>query len=437
MRNIRAMLLLGFVLTRVSPALSAYTTFVDNGPSSNRIDMIFLGDGYTAGQLGAYRSHVGAMMSHVFDGHQEPFVRYRHYFNAHRIDVISPQSGADDPSVASSVDTRLDGSYRWDGITDRLLYVDEAKANAELAAGLEGALAADIKLISINSDNYGGGGGNYAVYAGGNAASPEIALHELGHSFAGLADEYGGDPSPYLGREPQEPNVTKDPSGARWERWLGYEQPRLGVIGAYEGARYYDTGLYRPSRESKMRSLGEPFDAVGREEIILDIYRMVDPLDAWLGNADPLVNPVQLWVDPIDPYVVRQQWFVDGLAVEGATAANFDPLAFGYGAGTYTITAHAFDATDWVRSHLDLLQEDVSWRVTYAFSVAEPGVLAQLAVILGGALAGHCARRSKARARSDLAPGPWRHRVDARNRGAAGVRSSHSRCWGPSCKPAA
>ncbi|MHA3770165.1 M64 family metallopeptidase [Verrucomicrobiota bacterium sgz303538] len=358
-----------------------FTTFLNTGPSSNRVDIVFLGDGYTSSELNLYQSHIDMMMHHLFNEGEDPFPRYQNYFNAHRIDLVSQQSGADDPSAGVFVNTALNSTYLYDGVTQRLLYVDEVKANAELSAGINGAFTPDMKLVTVNSTQYGGGGGNYAVYAGGNGLAPEIALHELGHSFAGLADEYGGFAGPYPGGEPVEPDVTTDPTGKKWSQWLGYFQPGIGTIGAYEGGKYYDRGIYRPSLNSKMRVLGAPFDAVGREEIILDIYRIVDPLDAWLSNSSPLNNPIKLWVDSIDPQVIHHQWFVNGTLVPGATGEEFNPLAFGFGPGTYTITSHNFDPTEWVRSHFELLQQDITWTVTY--TIPEPTPLLLLAYGIG------------------------------------------------------
>ncbi|MDQ3621541.1 MAG: M64 family metallopeptidase [Verrucomicrobiota bacterium] len=150
------------------------------------MDIVFLGDGYTSTELGTYQTHINAMIGHLFDNGQDPFPRYERYFNAHRIDVTSEQSGADDPRVNFYVDTALDATYRYDGVTQRLLYLNSAKASDALSIGLGGALTADMRLVSVNATQYGGGGGTYAVYAGGNSAATEIALHELGHSFAGL-----------------------------------------------------------------------------------------------------------------------------------------------------------------------------------------------------------------------------------------------------------
>ena len=256
MRNFISILLLCTASSAFAPpARAVYTTFLNNGPSSNRVDIVFLGDGYTASQLNVYQSHISSMMNHFFNQGEEPFPRYHNYFNAHRIDIISQQSGADDPTANFFVNTALDAHYLYDGVTQRLLYISDSKANAALSSGLGGAFTADMKLVAVNATQYGGGGGAYAVYAGGNVSATEVALHELGHSFAGLADEYGGNTAIYTGGEPTDPNITKNSTGAKWSRWIGYNQPGIGTIGAYEGGGYYDHGLYRPSLNSKMRVL--------------------------------------------------------------------------------------------------------------------------------------------------------------------------------------
>jgi hypothetical protein len=382
MRNVIAVLLLCAASSAwVPPAGAVYTTFLNNGPSSNRVDIVFLGDGYTSSQLSTYQTHIDAMMSHFFNEGQDPYPRYHNYFNAHRIDVISQQSGADDPSVNFFVNTALDARYLYDGVTQRLLYISDSKTNAALSTGLGGAFTADMKIVTVNATQYGGGGGTYAVYAGGNSSATEVALHELGHSFAGLADEYGGDTGTYTGTEPTQPDLTKDPTGAKWSHWIGYNQPGIGTIGAYEGGGYYDHGLYRPSLNSKMRSLGQPFDAISREEIILDIYRKVDPLDAWLSNSQPLLNPPDLWVDSIDPAIIQHEWFVNGSLVPGATGEQFSPLAYGFGQGTYTIKSHNFDPTDWVRSHPELITQDITWTVQY--TVPEPTMIVLVTILFG------------------------------------------------------
>jgi hypothetical protein len=222
-----------------------------------------------------------------------------------------------------------------------------------------------MRFVTVNDTQYGGGGGRYAVYAGGNAASLEVALHEVGHSFAGLADEYdyGGATARYKGSEPTEPDVTTDPAGAKWAHWIGYEQPGIGTIGVYEGGYYHQFGIYRPSLDSKMRSLNQPFDAIAREQIILKIYDYVDPIDAHTDNSAALINRDSVFVNVIDPAVIKVRWSVDGKTIQDGGVYAFDLSNEGYGLGRFNVTALAYDNTDWVKTNLDKLRESVTWTV--------------------------------------------------------------------------
>jgi len=364
----------------------SYTTMVNNGPARNRVDMVFLGDGYTSGEIETtYVDHIEATLHHMFDERENPYPRYRNFFNVHRINVVSDESGADVPPNGIFRDTALDASYYYDGVTARLLYVSSTKANAVRDRALADAtFSAEVQLVTVNDTRYGGGGASYGVYAGGHFWGPEIALHEMGHEFADLADEYGGRSERYTGSEPRAANITKSSAGEKWSHWIGYNQPGVGVIGAYEGAGYYDEGLYRPSENSKMRSLARPFNAVSREKIILDIYDLVDPLDAWRDNEDTLVAPDGLWVHVVDPEVIEVDWLVDGRVIEDADGQTINLSDMELAGGTHTITARAYDPTDWVRINRDALEQTVTWTIemTAPVVVPEPAALWILAAAL-------------------------------------------------------
>jgi hypothetical protein len=401
------------VLLCAAAARADHITVINNGPNSNRVNMVFLGDGYTTSQINTtYPAHIVAMTNHMFNPPggvvtRDPYPRYENFFNVHRVNVISNQSGADVVPEGILRDTALDAAYYFDGSTERQLYISDTKANAALNSALADAgFTADIPMVAVNDTRHGGASGTFAVYAGGNASSTETALHEIGHLFNGLADEYGGFTLPYGSSEPREINVTKDPSGAKWAHWHGYTQEGIGVIAAFEGAKYYDIGLYRPSQNSKMRNLGQPFDAISREKIILDIYALVDPLDAHLSNITPLIDPPELWVDSIDPRVIDVEWFVNGTKVPGARGEHFSLLDHGFGAGVFDVQARAFDpmgfdpVNGWVRRNQDQLEQTVSWTVTQ--TVPEPAtiVLAFLGILLVAA----ARRSSPRRARCGLRP---------------------------------
>jgi hypothetical protein len=355
----------------------AVRTIVNSGAASNRIDMIFLGDGYTAGEIAStYTNHAQSLVNYLFNDSilSQPFGRYEKFFNIHLVDVVSAQSGADDPASGKVRNTALGATYNFDGQTDRLLYINDSTTRAVMDSALSGTgITADMRFVTVNETKYGGGGGYFATYAGGNTEALEVALHEVGHSFVGLADEYGGFTSRYTGAEPTEVNITKDPTGAKWSRWLGYEQAGIsqylrpdvvGRIGAYEGGGYYEQGIYRPSELSKMRVLNQPFDAISREAFVLEFYKYVDPLDSYAYQGQTAVTDIPLLsVSPIDNEIIKVDWFVNGvLKKSNATQTTMSEL--GLGVGTFNISARAYDTTDWVRLDRSSLEQTVSWNVT-------------------------------------------------------------------------
>jgi hypothetical protein len=242
-------------------------TIQRTGAPGSRYDLVFVGDGYTAAEQALFHTQVLARWAQL--AAVEPFRSLKDSFNVWQVNAVSAQSGSDnDPTQGIEKDTVLDGEF-WCGGLDRLVCVDEtvAKDYAALAPG------ADQVLILVNSITYGGSGGSVAVSSGGNALSGDIVLHELGHSIGGLADEYGGDAGVYPGGEPAGPNAsvadeaTMRKQQLKWFSYLGRPTPDGGVIGAFEGAAYYDRGVYRPSEDSMMRSLGNEFNLIGVDRL--------------------------------------------------------------------------------------------------------------------------------------------------------------------------
>ena len=248
-------------------AAADVVTIQQTGAPGSRYDLVFVGDGYTAAEQSLFHTQVVARWAQLTA--VEPFRTLKDKFNVWQVNAVSAESGSDnDPTQGVERDTALDGEF-WCGGLDRLVCVDEtvAKDYAALAPG------ADQVLILVNSTTYGGSGGSVTVSSGGNALSGDIVVHELGHSIGGLADEYGGDTGTYPGGEPAEPNAsvadeaTMRAQNLKWSSYLGKPTPDGGVIGTYEGAAYYDHGVYRPSEDSMMRSLGNEFNLIGVDQL--------------------------------------------------------------------------------------------------------------------------------------------------------------------------
>ena len=351
-----------------------YISLLNNGDSSNRIDIWFAGDGYTADDRDQLIADVQAQMDFLLgDALGEPFGAYADYFNVHIVFPPSAERGADRPEDGLYVDTALNASYSWGGGVTRCLYFDTGLAFAAVDEVRPDGVDADMFFGVVNSDIYGGCGGSWAVYAAGVGIAGDLALHEVGHSYVGLADEYWTAGENHGGGEPWDVNVTTDPTGAKWSHWLGFDDGVLGPIGAFEGGYYSEFGIYRPTMDSKMRSLGRPFDAIAKEQFVLRFYEDVDPLDDWAFSAAAggVTDEYAFWLDTISDEAISQAWSLDGAVIEGATGTALSLGTLGLAPGTYTLSARAYDDTPLVRLETDLLSQTVSWEVTLRYWAAD------------------------------------------------------------------
>ncbi|MGB2807025.1 MAG: M64 family metallopeptidase [Sedimentisphaerales bacterium] len=314
------------------------TTIIDNGPVSNRIDLVFVGDGYTASELGSYATHVQNILSGYFA--EEPIAAYASYFNVHRVDVVSNESGVDELDIGIYRDTALDMAYGCFE-TPRLLCIDVGKA----VAAASNAPEVELIFALANSARYGGAGyPDLSTMAGDHSSSVELALHECGHSLAKLADEYHySDGTTYTGPERLEQNVSIYDAAeqivleTKWYRWLD-----LPNVDTFEGARYNEFGIYRPTDNSKMKSLGRPFEEINAEQFVINFYKQVSPMDeATPPSQEPLPGDTVFYVIPMEPigHSLDVQWSVDGVDVPGATGLTFTPTSLPIGIHDVVVTA--------------------------------------------------------------------------------------------------
>jgi hypothetical protein len=299
-----------------------------SGPSPRKVDLLVLGDGYTQAEMPKFEADVRRLAKHLFE--VSPFKERADDFNVWALAVPTQESGVSRPSTgvhhASALGTRYDifGSERY------VLTLDN-RALRDLA---QYAPYEFIEIL-VNNDTYGGGGifGQFSTAAAGNDWADYLFVHEFGHHFAGLADEYYTSPVAYQSSgarmEPWEPNVTalRDPARLKWKKYMAartplptpwpkaeyeaysrdYQKRRAALraanrpeaemnalfkadlahtnalfaqaqyrqaIGAFEGANYETSGYYRPAMQCIMFDRSGQFCPVCRDGIadIIDLY---------------------------------------------------------------------------------------------------------------------------------------------------------------------
>lgn len=345
----------------------------DVGPDTNRIVIVVMGDGYTAANLsaGSFTTHASNLVN-AFDGYP-PWDEYLDAVNVYRVDVESNEAGADgDPTQATARDTYLNASF-WTSNIERLLSIDAtgrsraiAAANAQVGPGVW-----DNIFVLVNSTKYGGAGGSISV-SSVHPSSDLIILHEYGHTFAGLADEYESSYPGYPDGD-GEPNVDFDASGPglKWLPWVESGTPLptpetatyANSVGTYEGARYRTTGIYRPWQNCGMRSLGPDFCPICKEAHIDEVHAIVSMIDGVTPAANSTVTVdsggAAIQIDALGIGSLAYEWKLDGTPIPGADTATLNLLPGMMTADTQTLSVTISDDTPLVRLHT--FEEMRSW----------------------------------------------------------------------------
>ncbi|AYG80225.1 hypothetical protein DWB77_02356 [Streptomyces hundungensis] len=358
------------------------TKVVDNGSTADRLDIVIVGDGYTADQLDRFHADAKEKWGEITG--VEPYTTYQNLFNVWTVDAVSAQSGVSgDPAQGDVKDTAL-GSYFWCDGVERLLCVDQDKVDSYVAK----APQADLVVVLANSAKYGGAGYNepsptlgyegISTASAGNAKSGQVAIHETGHSLGKLADEYFYPGTPgyehYEGPEADQSNIsvlTADRMAAartKWYRWLGEVSPDGGTVGAYEGGGYYVTGLNRPTDGSIMRILGKPFNLPGVEAMIAGFYRHASIATPGVSTSRTLRSYDVARVTVPRLVGERQltvRWYLDGRELRRYAGARVVPVwGLGLGRGSHDLTVRVTDSTASVRDPgiAAGLHATVTWR---------------------------------------------------------------------------
>lgn len=310
-----------FIDTARPPSPGPLVTFQKSGDPATKVDLLILGDGYTAAERGKFEKDVRRLMDILFA--TSPFREHRQDFNVWGLCPPAEESGISRPSAGQHRRNPLGATYdTFD--TERYILTTENRALRDVAS----YAPYEFIEILVNGKTYGGGGifNQYATVAADSEWAPYVFVHEFGHHFAALADEYYTSQVAYAPQtrrvEPWEPNVTAllDPANLKWkdlvaagtplptpwskEQFEAYEQKiqaqrrelraqnrpesemnklfaeerkredallasekYAGKVGAFEGADYEAHGYYRPEVNCIMFTRHKAFCAVCQRAI--------------------------------------------------------------------------------------------------------------------------------------------------------------------------
>jgi hypothetical protein len=250
-------------------------TVFENGPPAGKVDLLFLGDGYTAAEGDKLHRDVERLTEVLFAA--EPFASHRGDFNVRAIHVPSPASGVTDPRAGRWVKSPLGLSYNaFDSERYVLTYANQALR--EIAA----QAPYDALVLLANSRKYGGGGifNLWTTAAVDSAQAAYLVVHEFGHAFAGLGDEYYTSQVSYEefvppGVEPWEPNVTAllDPEALKWRELV---EPGTPIPTPWEQEAFDEVSLAYQEKRQAMREAGAGEEEM--EALFAEIKAVTEPM---------------------------------------------------------------------------------------------------------------------------------------------------------------
>ena len=260
------------LIRHLAPQPAPHRYILHSGSPQECIDVAVVAEGYTAEEADKFyadaQTAVDAILAH------EPFGQYKDRFNFVAVALPSQDSGVSVPGEGLWKNTAL-GAHFNTFYMDRYLTTLRLRQMHDRLCGIP----YEHIVILANTDTYGGGGifNSYTLTTAGHPAFKPVVVHEFGHSFAGLADEYYYDDQfveyYYPDCEPWEQNITTlYDFKSKWEDMLdesavipaapvddlwkkiGSGQPMDSFIGVYEGAGYQSKGVYRPFPDCRMKT---------------------------------------------------------------------------------------------------------------------------------------------------------------------------------------
>ncbi|HKZ01606.1 MAG TPA: M64 family metallopeptidase [Pyrinomonadaceae bacterium] len=361
-----------FILWLIPPTVMAQyssATIVNNGDPRTELDIVIVGDGYTAGQLTQFRADAQNLQQFIFS--EEPFKEYKRYFNVHVIDVASVQSGADHPNApgdgscgyypdfyhtpmpGTCVNTALDSSYGT-GSLPHFMSLNYTKLN-NIVVGTLPSTKRDLVLVIVNDLEYGGAGSSFYAMSSLNSGYWTLMTHEIGHTLAFLGDEWTAPPAStgcnQYGWKPEniETQINVYPFGpygppstayVKWGVWIDPNTPIItngdfnpqyqnAVPGVFQGALGSCLDHYRPTWLSKMRQNNRPWEQINSEQLVKRFYDFMS-----LPNASqPVPENITVQQGQVEKFGASLplplthsliiDWYIDGSSVPSGSGQFF------------------------------------------------------------------------------------------------------------------
>jgi len=249
-----------------------------HGASQNKVDVVIIPEGYTLEQMELFKSDCKRFAEEFFK--YSPYKEYRDNFNLRGVLIPSAESGTDIPKESIWRNTVVNSRfYTFD--LDRYVMTHDFQSVRDAAANAP----YDQIYILVNTERYGGGAiyNFYSMSVNSNPYAGKIFIHELGHGFAGLADEYYTSAVAYndfyhMDVEPWEPNITTLVDfNKKWRHLLpaGQSIPtsvtkeNADQMGVFEGGGYAAKGVFRPRQDCLMHTFkGDTFCDACEEAIV-------------------------------------------------------------------------------------------------------------------------------------------------------------------------
>lgn len=277
------------MIKKTKPQKTQVKEIFKNKSTDKAIDIAIIAEGYTAAEQDKFMADAERIAKQLTS--HEPFTKHKNKINIYAVGAISEESGISMPQNDDWKNTAA-GSHFYTFYSPRYLTTPDVFKLHDLAA----TVPYDAIMILANTSTYGGGG-IYNFYAVASAdsekAQREVVVHEFGHSFGGLGDEYYKEIPDVLDdmyditKEPWEPNITSLVNfDKKWKKDLCLgtntptpvnEQSKKQEIGVFEGAGYMTKGMYRPAYNCRMRTNeAESFCTVCEKSIENVIFHLTE-----------------------------------------------------------------------------------------------------------------------------------------------------------------